>query len=288
MTSFFPSSLTARLGRLSFVQHGGRLGHHKGSHVSKKTGSSLEFSDFKEYHPGDDIRHIDWNVYARTDSYFIKQFLDEQEMRVHILLDTSKSMDFEDKWKFAQQIAIGLGQIALKNGDTVSISRMFSGKKQSFTRKGARQAGSWTTYISRFEQPSETTGLLEGIHAVPKGTTLLFVVTDALEPNENLDKLFKQLSTRYRDVRVVAIRSKTELSPSYQGDIRFIDSESERISEVTMMPSVETAYQLQQKKHQLLMMESAAKYGIGVLMTTPQTGPEDVFTMQMRRQGWVR
>ncbi|VDG97329.1 Uncharacterized conserved protein (some members contain a von Willebrand factor type A (vWA) domain) [Lysinibacillus sphaericus] len=288
MTSFFPSSLSARLGRLSFVQHGGRLGHHKGSHVSKKTGASLEFSDFKEYHPGDDIRHIDWNVYARTDSYFIKQFLDEQEMRVHIVLDTSKSMNFEDKWKFAQQISIGLGQIALKNSDTVSISRMVSGKKQLFTRKGARQAGSWMTYISRFEQPSETTGVLEGIHAIPKGTTLLFVVTDALEPNEQLNQMFKQLSTRCRDVRIIAIRSKSELAPTYQGDIRFIDSESEKISEVTMMPSIENAYLLQQKKHQLRMMDSAAKYGIGVLMITPQTGPEDVFTIQMRRQGWIR
>lgn len=288
MTSFFPTGLSERLSRLSFVQHGGRLGHHKGSHVSKKTGASLEFSDFKEYHPGDDIRHIDWNVYARTDSYFIKQFLDEQEMRVHIVLDASKSMDFEDKWKFAQQIAIGLGQIALKNGDTVSISRMLHGKKQLFTRKGARQAGSWTTYISRFEKPSETHGLLDGIHAIPKGTTLLFVVTDALEPNEQLDRLFKQLSARCRDVRLVSIRSKSELGPDYQGDIRFIDSESEKISEVTMMQSVETAYQLQQKNHQLRMLESAAKYGIGMLMTTPQTGPEDVFTMQMRRQGWVR
>lgn len=284
----FPSSLTARLARLSFVQRGGRLGHHKGSHVSKKTGASLEFSDFKEYHPGDDIRHIDWNVYARTDSYFIKQFLDEQEMRVHIVLDTSKSMNFEDKWTFAQQLAIGIGQIALKNGDTVSISRMCGGKKQSFIRKGARQVGSWTTTISRFELPSEPTGLVEGIHAIPRGTTVLFVVTDALETNENLEKLFQQLSARCRDVRVIAIRSKSEIIPSYQGDMRLIDSESEQMSEVTMMPSVETAYELQQKRHQRLMLESAAKYGVSVLMTTPQTGPENVFTMEMRRNGWVR
>ncbi|WP_432354803.1 DUF58 domain-containing protein [Sporosarcina sp. A2] len=288
MTFFFPPSLSMRLGRLSFVQRGGRLGHHKGSHVSKKTGASLEFSNFKEYHPGDDIRHIDWNVYARTDSYFIKQFLDEQEMRVHILLDTSKSMDFEDKWMFAQQLSIGLGQIALKNSDTVSISRLHHGKKQLFTRKGARQAASWTTYISRIEKPSETSGLLAGIPTIPKGTTLIFVVTDALEPNEHLDQLFKKLSARCKDVRVVAIRSASELYPTYQGDMRLIDSESEGISEVTMMQSVEAAYMLQEKNHQLRMMESATKYGVSVVMTTPQTGPIDVFTIQMRGIGWVR
>ena len=67
-------------------------GQHKGSHRSQRFGASLDFSDFREYHPGDDVRQIDWNVFARTDKYFIKRFLDEQEMRVHILLDTTKSM----------------------------------------------------------------------------------------------------------------------------------------------------------------------------------------------------
>ena len=62
-------------------------GQHKGSHRSNRFGSSMDFSDFREYHLGDDVRQVDWNVYARTEKYFIKRFLDEQEMRVHILLD---------------------------------------------------------------------------------------------------------------------------------------------------------------------------------------------------------
>lgn len=288
MTSFFPASSASRLGRLSFVQRSGRLGHHKGSHVSKKTGASLEFSDFKEYHPGDDIRHIDWNVYARTDSYFIKQFLDEQEMRIHILLDTSRSMDFEDKWTFTQKLAVGIGQIALKNGDTVSISRMLDGKKQVFIRKGTRQSGAWTSYISKIESPSEEQGLINAIPSIPRGTTILFVLTDALETNEQLTKLFKNLSSRCQDVRFVTVRSKSELQPEYQGDLRLIDSENDEYAEVTMMHSTEVDYQKRQQTHEIRLMESAAKYGISVLKTTPQVGPIDVFTMQMRKIGWVR
>ena len=110
----FPNGLAKRLGSLSIQSRSGRLGHHKGTHRSRKTGSSLDFSDFREYHPGDDLRHIDWNVYARTDKPYIKQFLDEQEMRIHILLDPTRSMGADGKWNYARQLAIALGQLHLR------------------------------------------------------------------------------------------------------------------------------------------------------------------------------
>ncbi|WP_249664529.1 DUF58 domain-containing protein, partial [Lysinibacillus sp. D4B1_S16] len=68
-------------------------------------------------HLGDDVRQVDWNVFARTDKYFIKRFLDEQEMRVHILLDTTKSMGTDAKWIFARQIVASLGFMVLGRDD---------------------------------------------------------------------------------------------------------------------------------------------------------------------------
>ena len=67
-------------------------GHHKGSHRSHKAGASMDFSDYRAYHLGDDVRQIDWNVYARSEKYYIKRYLDEQEMRIQIVLDGTKSM----------------------------------------------------------------------------------------------------------------------------------------------------------------------------------------------------
>src|SRR6185312_17506502 len=138
-SELFPDRLTKRLGALSIVSRSGRLGHHKGTHRSRKTGSSLDFSDFREYHPGDDLRHIDWNVYARTGQPFIKQFLDEQEMRIHIVLDPTKSMKIDGKWDFARQLAVGLGHIALKSGDTVSVSTWSKEKDFFIRKKGSAQ-----------------------------------------------------------------------------------------------------------------------------------------------------
>ncbi len=288
MTLLFPASLAARVGRLAFVRYGGRLGHHKGSHLSKKTGASLEFSDFKEYHPGDDIRHIDWNVYARTDTYYVKQFLDEQELRVHVVLDASRSMNFEGKWPFAQQIAIGLGQIALKNGDAVSVSRTADGPEKPVKRKGAGQANAWTSRIAAFPEPAGNWSVTDSLAGIPHGTSLLFAVTDALEPNDVLHEWFRGLAARCRDVRLVVVRSAAELHPDFSGDLRLIDSEDERQTDVSITSSAEQKYLQKAELHKQKLLESAAKYGVNVLFTSPQTGPENVFTRQMRDARWVR
>ncbi|WJY28883.1 MULTISPECIES: DUF58 domain-containing protein [Sporosarcina] len=282
----FPAKLAARLGRLAFNRRSGRLGHHKGTHLSKKSGASMEFSDFKEYHPGDDIRHIDWNVYARTDTYFIKQFLDEQEMRIHVLLDSSKSMDFGGKWPFAQQLAIGLGQIALKNGDTASLSR--TPDPAVVRRKGARQADAWSARIAAFPVPEENTGLQEGIPSIPRGTTILFVITDALEPAEVLEQTFRKLKARCQDIRLLIVRSADEQQPAFEGDVRLIDAEQDTAAEVSMTAASVSAYTRRMEEHERRLLGHAGKYGISVLYTSPADGAEDVFTRQMRRAQWVR
>lgn len=70
---------------------------------------SLDFSDFREYTLGDDVRQVDWNVYARTEKYYIKRFLDEQEMRVHILLDATRSMGEEKNGFLRGKLQLPLG-----------------------------------------------------------------------------------------------------------------------------------------------------------------------------------
>ena len=231
----FPDRLSKRLGALSIVSRSGRLGHHKGTHRSRKTGSSLDFSDFREYHPGDDLRHIDWNVYARTDRPFIKQFLDEQEMRIHILLDPTKSMGADGKWDFARQLAIALGQIALKSGDTVSFSTWTDERDYFFRRKGAAHRASLTKFISSIDKPSSTEHFTDRVlQYIPKAVTVLFIITDGLEETDKWEHLFRRLPGICGDVRIVTVHSQLEELPDYEGDVRFVDIESGKGVEVTM------------------------------------------------------
>src|SRR3954470_7224452 len=99
------------------------VGRMKGERKSKRRGSSVEFADHRNYSVGDDLRHIDWNVYGRLDKLFLKLFLEEEDLHVYTLLDTSLSMDFGDPTKlhYGKQVAAALSFIGLVNHDRVIL-----------------------------------------------------------------------------------------------------------------------------------------------------------------------
>ena len=94
MSDLFDAGFFARLNHLKLASHIRLDKGLSGGRKSSAKGSSVEFSDFREYLPGDDIRRIDWNVYGRLDKLYVKQFMEEKEALYHVFLDTSASMDF--------------------------------------------------------------------------------------------------------------------------------------------------------------------------------------------------
>ena len=285
----FPDRLMKRLGALSIVSRAGRLGHHKGTHRSRKTGSSLDFSDFREYHPGDDLRHIDWNVYARTDKPFIKQFLDEQEMRIHILLDPTKSMEVDSKWDYARQLAIALGHIALKSGDTVSFSTWTDGQDHFYRRKGAAHRASMTKFITSIDRPDSTGSFTaRALRHIPKAVTVLFIITDGLEETEKWEHLFRRLPGICGDVRMLTIHSKPEEIPDYEGDVRLVDIESGDGVEVTVTRRAVQNYLDKKVEHETKLTALAGKFGIHLMRTEVAEGVMETVTKKMRHAGWLR
>ena len=101
-------------------------GRMKGERRSKRKGQSVEFADFRSYVPGDDLRFIDWNTYARLDRLFLKMFLEEEDLHFYALIDASASMDFGSptKLEYAKQLAAALGFIGLMRGDRVRIETL--------------------------------------------------------------------------------------------------------------------------------------------------------------------
>ncbi|MFD1929040.1 DUF58 domain-containing protein [Sporosarcina siberiensis] len=285
----FSNRLTKRLSSLSIISKSGRLGQHKGTHRSRKMGSSLDFSDYREYHPGDDLRHIDWNVYARTDKPFIKQFLDEQEMRIHILLDPTKSMGADDKWDFARQLAIALGHIALKSGDTLSFSTWSDEQNYFLRKKGAIHRSSITKFISSIEYPESTSPFTNNVlKHLPKASTVLFIITDGLEELDKWEQLFKRLRGVCRDVRIITIHSKQEEKPAFEGDVRFVDIESEEGVEVTITSRSMKDYSTRKAEHEAYLLTLASKYGIRLLRAEVSDGIMETVTKKMRHAAWIR
>src|SRR3954452_11780664 len=113
----------ARLEQLELVSRKIFLGRMKGERRSKRKGQSVEFADYRNYVVGDDLRHLDWNLYARLDRLFLRLFMEEEDLHFTVLLDNSLSMDFgaPTKLHYARQVAAALGFIGLTNMDRVAI-----------------------------------------------------------------------------------------------------------------------------------------------------------------------
>src|SRR6266849_6098594 len=113
----------ARLEQLELVSRKIFQGVMKGERRSKRKGQSVEFADYRNYVKGDDLRHLDWNLYARLDRLFIRLFMEEEDLHFYVLIDNSLSMDFGTPTKphYAKQVAAALGFVGLVNMDRVVV-----------------------------------------------------------------------------------------------------------------------------------------------------------------------
>src|ERR1700683_4127375 len=119
----------ARLDQLDILSRKLRAGKLKGERRSKRRGQSVEFADYRDYSVGDDLRFIDWNIYARLDRLFLKLFLEEEDLSLYILLDVSKSCDYgtPNKAHYMKQVAAALGYIGLVNYNRVHLCAVSNG-----------------------------------------------------------------------------------------------------------------------------------------------------------------
>src|SRR3712207_5923981 len=122
--ALFEPSFLAQLDRLALIARRPVAGEMQGERRSPRRGASVEFADFRPYVAGDDFRQIDWNLYARAEKFFLKLFVAEEELTIHLLLDTSRSMDWgtPNKLQYAKRTAGAVGYIALNNLDRVTLS----------------------------------------------------------------------------------------------------------------------------------------------------------------------
>ncbi|MBG9455353.1 hypothetical protein ABE61_15055 [Lysinibacillus sphaericus] len=284
-----PEDWLAKISRFQVATASKLRGQHKGSHRSQRFGASLDFSDFREYHLGDDVRQVDWNIFARTDKYFIKRFLDEQEMRVHILLDTTKSMGDQAKWTFARQIVASLGLMVLGRDDRLSFSFVQDEVKPPFRRKGAMYRRAFLQVVTDIEQATYTNSFAQGaLKSLPKDSTVLFIVTDGLEPIEEWEQLLKRLPRFAGDVRILQIVTQEELSPEYTGDVRLLDRETGRDVNVTMSSKVLDTYLARRLLHEEEFEAICRRFGVRQLQLKVEDGLQHAIFQQLLKAHWIR
>jgi uncharacterized protein (DUF58 family) len=196
-----------------------------GSRRSRQTGSSAEFSDYREYIPGDDIRRLDWNAYARFDRLFLKLFMEEQESLVTVLLDASASM--AAKWDSARCAAEAVGYLALTGGDRLHVQILKNGRALRSPQLAGRAAFPRLNSFLDACEPDGTEGTLteavKRAEGMRKG--LCFLITDGYT-EDALKEALDYLRYLKQETAVIQVLSGGELRPEMDGALRLTDSES--------------------------------------------------------------
>lgn len=286
--TILPPEWSSKVRRYCLQSHSKIRGQYKGSHRSQRFGSSLEFSDFREYHAGDDVRQLDWNVYARTEKYYIKRFLDEQEMRVHILLDTSKSMSQEVKWMVSKQLTVALGNMVLNKDDHLSFSFVSEYIVPPFRRKGASFQKAFEQLVAQLEKPTiDGDFASHAMKVIPKDLTVLIIISDGLEPIEEWRNFLKQTPKVAGDIRFLQIQTAQEIAPIYTGDIELLDMETKEALNVSMSQNVLNSYQQLRDIHQNQLMALCQQYGIAFLPVNVNDGIQHILFQQLMKVHWI-
>lgn len=222
-TTLFDEALLARLRRLVLLSRRSILYGIAGEHRSKRRGSSPEFSDFKSYSPGDDYRRIDWNIYGRLDEVFVRMSEISTELTVHLLIDSSASMDWRGdetsatKSWFARRLAGALGYVSLWHFDRIHVTPFGYDLGTTF---GPVQGRSHITpmfrYLTNLPAQGETAlpSCLSLYASRRRQPGVLYVISDLLsgEP-EDLRVALRDLRTRGWETTIVHVIDPDELAP---------------------------------------------------------------------------
>jgi uncharacterized protein (DUF58 family) len=235
----FDEPFLRRLERLAILSRRAMAGQLQGERRSPKRGQSVEFADFRPYAPGDDFRRIDWNAYARLERFFIKLFIEEEDLTVHQLVDTSRSMDWGEPNKlwYAVRAAGALGYVALAGLDRVTVTAcgdVVNGSAHYFPpRRGKRQALTLFSFLQTLVAGGRT-DLAPRLRAyataaVQPGPLILF--SDLLD--DGWADGLRALASRGFEVTVLHILAPDEVNPDLTGDLKLLDSETDAEVEIT-------------------------------------------------------
>ncbi len=260
-------------------------GKLRGEKRSRKTGQSVEFHDYRQYQPGDDLRRIDWNLYARLEKHFNKLFVEEEDVTLYILLDCSKSMNFgnPNKLVYARKLAAVFAYISLSNLERVQVA-IFDSKLNVIQRpiRGRSKC------IRLFEiLESQTTGHTTSLSAATGQFVaakplpgVVLVISDFLF--ENPTGSLSGIAGRGNQVVLAQVLSPDEIKPDLAGDLELVDAESGKPVSVSMGSGVFRRYLAKLEKLQGELKVWARKTGSDYFLVPTGKPLKNVILQDMR------
>ena len=293
--NLFDEATLRKLEQLTLIADRVRVGVMKGDRRSTKRGTSIEFADYRNYVKGDDLRRLDWNVYARLERPFIKLLEEEEDLAVHLLVDSSASMDWPDdeadnKLNYALRLAGALGHIGLTTGDLVTTTLLNSQNEQ---RWGPYRGQQNSLHLLQFLENGRATGITDlnlSLHnyALRGGRPgLLFILSDLLSPNGYQDGL-NALQARGYEVGLIHILSPDELEPPVSGDLKLVDVETGTDAEITLDATTLNLYRQRLREWQNEIADYCAHRRLHYIPLTTNLPWEKLVMQTLRIKGIIK
>jgi uncharacterized protein (DUF58 family) len=298
-----------KLDRLDLVSRRVLAGRMKGERRTRRRGESIEFADFRDYSPGDDLRRLDWNVFARLDRLFLKLFLEEEDLSVYLLVDASASMRYGEPQKlaFAAKVAAALGYIGLARGNRVVTTAFRTAEPAPRAAadapaappaldlaspgpiRGKGQAARLFQFLETLE-PRGATDLRSAFRRVAAEQTrrgLAIVVSDLLD-RAGFEDAFRFLLARRMEVFVLHVLAPAELRPEVAGELRLIDMEDGDRVEVTASVPLLRQYQKTLERFLGAARDYCLRRSIGYLLASSADPFDELVLRYLRSRGLLK
>ncbi|MGE5609357.1 MAG: DUF58 domain-containing protein [Bacillota bacterium] len=281
------SEFMARLDQLDVMSRKLLAGKMKGERRSKRRGQSVEFADYRNYVVGDDLRFIDWNIYARLDRLFLKLFLEEEDLALYVLLDVTKSCDYGEPQKalYLKKVAAALGYIGLVNYNRVSISAMGNSVvAETGGLRGRTRVAQMLDFISKLE-PAGAGNLAETCRrfALSHRQKGVCVVLSDFFDKGGYEAGLRYLSGGKYDLFAIQILSPQEIDPPLQGDLKLRDIEDGDMAEVSITQPLIKQYKANLNAYCLAVKDYLTRRG-GTYLFASTAVPFDTLVLNYLRE----
>ena len=251
-----------------------------GPRKSIATGRGLTFKDHRIYSPGEDIRLIDWKVFARTDDLYIKTFEEERNLTAHIIMDSSASMGFGkpmSKFDYAAMLGVGFAYLAMRENEKFQFSTFSDGLEVFQSRRGMSQLASMVFHLNNVKTRGYSK-LLDAMMQYKKmvgSRSLLVLLSDFLmDINDVIEGLY---TLGDQEIKIVQVLDPIEKDLKYSGDFKLIDSETNSMLRTYISPRLRVQYQQMLDNHSAKIEETCNKLGIHFFQITTDTPIFDAF-----------
>ncbi|MCZ6688482.1 MAG: DUF58 domain-containing protein [Planctomycetota bacterium] len=291
-TTLLDADFMRKIEQLTLISRKIFNGRMKGERRSRKKGISVEFADYRNYVPGDDLRFIDWNIYARLDRLFLKLFQEEEDLHVYILVDISGSMSFgkPDKLAYARQVAAALAYVGLVNLDRVVVGSFSSRIRDTLPPlRGRSQVWKLLRFLSGLH-PEGTTRLERSVRDFVvrhRRRGIVIFISDFFD-RDGFEGALKLFLARNLDIFTIQILAPEEVDPKLTGDLRLVDMEDGEVTEVTISAPLLKVYSRNLQAFLGDIRDYCSRRGIMHVFTTTTAPFDKLILNYLRTRGLLR